>query len=132
MPDSSDVGWWIPGLTYVHYYPNLSNHERKKYIKWNLKQLKMVSLTIERLFAEKNRVRWSKVPFSAWATSSPIGNMTIKRRHISWMLEDEPVQDRISVIYRESKHSSPRSTRALQYKMIPADKVRPTASEFQD
>lgn len=31
MPYSSDVGWWIPGLTYVHYYPNLSSNERKKY-----------------------------------------------------------------------------------------------------
>jgi hypothetical protein len=51
---------------------------KEKYIKWNLKQLEMVSLTIERLFAEKNKVRWSKIPFSAWATSRPIGNMTIK------------------------------------------------------
>lgn len=30
MPHSSDVGWWMSGLTYVHYYPNLSSHERKK------------------------------------------------------------------------------------------------------
>lgn len=52
--------------------------KEKKKIKWNLKQLKMVSLAIERLFAEKKKVRWSKMPFSAWATSSPIGNMTIK------------------------------------------------------
>lgn len=34
---------------------------KEKYIKWNLKQLKNgISFTIEKLFTEKNNVRWSQ------------------------------------------------------------------------
>lgn len=71
------LGGEFPVLPTPIIIPTCQVMKEKKMIKCNLKQLKMVSLTIERLFAERNKVRWSKMPFSAWATSSPIGNMTI-------------------------------------------------------
>jgi hypothetical protein len=57
------------------YDPNPPSRESD--IKRGLELLKVVSLTIKRLFVERNKVRWLKMPFSAW-TASPVGNMTIK------------------------------------------------------